>query len=103
MQDATNAASEASSPITSSPLFLHSTPPDGAEGDALMRAADTPLESSPAPTAPTIVLGDKKRKRNVTFSDDEDEDIASRKKRKGRKVGTGKSVSCRTRFVERRF
>lgn len=96
MQDAT-AASAASSPMTTSPMFLNSSPPEGAEGDTLMRAADTPLESSPAPTGITIEVG-KKRKRQSgrnggdADADDEDGDDTPRKKGKGRKAGTGKSV-----------
>lgn len=95
MQDA-HAASDASSPMTTSPLFMHSSPPD-ADGDALMRAADTPMESSPAPSGLTVGPS-KKRKRasgaNNGDADDEEEeeDVVPKKKGKGKKGGAGKSV-----------
>lgn len=98
MQDAT-VASAASSPLSISPRVLRSSPPDNGE-DALMRAANTPMESSPAPTGFSIEVGQKRKRtsgKNVSFGDDEDdeEDANPRKKGKGRKVGTGKSVCWR--------
>lgn len=97
----TAAASDHSSPMTSSPLFLHSSPLEGNEGETLMRAADTPMESSPAPTGVTIeTMKKRKRVSNRGFGDADDEDeeeevINPKKKGKGKKVGTGKSVCSR--------
>lgn len=86
------AKSDASSSRRATPfLSLNSSPPE-VEGDALMRATDTPMESSPAPTGVTIESG---RKRKYA-GDEDDEDMVGNKskkrKGKGKKVGTGKSV-----------
>lgn len=97
MQDGANAASSVSSPMTAPRTLLDS----GEDGGVPPRAADTPLESSPAPTGFTIETTKKRKRvygRNVADEyEDEDEDgeeesAPKRKKGKARKVGTGKSV-----------
>lgn len=99
------AASDASSPLSSSPLFIHSSPPEGEDvGEALLRAADTPMASSPALTGVTIEPARKRKRtsrRSVADEDDDEEDeeeeeVRPRKKGKGRKVGTGRSVRIPT-------
>lgn len=90
-----------SSPLSSPALFMRSSPPDE-EGNGLLRAVDTPMESSPAPTGVTV--GSKKRKyasgAQYGYADgeeDKDEEAEAprpKKKGKGRKSGgTGRSVS----------
>lgn len=79
-------------------VYANSTTPED-DGETLMRATDTPLETSPAPTGVTIATGSKKRKypSGANFGDADDEDEPPKKKKgtsKGKKVGTGKSVGA---------